>query len=238
MKRIFGTLAALQLMFVASPVRAQPPAYQWTGCYLGGSVGGTWGKGDIDNTFAAPTSVGTNPKGFMGGGQFGCDQQLASNWLIGLQGEFNGSGARDDHTIFPPFPFESETQITKIDWFASAAARLGFASGPWLLYGKGGAAWVEDHLQNSGALSSSFYDFSARVTHAGWTVGAGVEYAFLPHWSAVFEYAYYDFGTKTVTLSGPTGSGGPISQDSRNMSFKQNFSVVKVGLNYRFSTVP
>jgi outer membrane immunogenic protein len=211
--------------------------YDWTGCYIGASGGGvlwekttlTGGAGGVTIN-GIPLSVQTEPTGFIGGGQVGCDYQAPSNWLIGIQGDFNGTNARDRKTSLPPLV--SETVDTKIDWFASATARLGYAYGPWLIYGKGGAAWVKDKLRDSGFTLFTNFDFSGTSTTNGWTTGAGVEYALAPSWSMSLEYDYYSFGTKKVTLSG-LSNGAPSGEA---VSLKQNFSVVKLGLNYHFAT--
>src|ERR1700730_10173499 len=152
--------------FYGAPALAAPPSppmYSWTGCYIGASAGGTWGNTAIDNNFAAgfpANHIRTDPSGFVGGGQIGCDYQNPSNWLIGLQSEFNWTSAHGRHTIFPPFPYVSETLDVNVNWYASATARLGYVSGPWLLYGKGGAAWVRDPLKDIGVLASSTFHFS------------------------------------------------------------------------------
>jgi outer membrane immunogenic protein len=235
MKKILiaGIIAAA---FCSAPAfaagRADP--HNRTGCYIGASAGGMWGGETkliggaggltIGGTFL---SVQTEPTGFIGGGQIGCDYQAPSNWLIGIQGDFNGGDARDRKTVLPVLT--TETVDTKIDWFASATARLGYASGPWLIYGKGGAAWVKDKFRDFGSTLFTNFDFSGTSTNSGWTLGAGVEYAFAPNWSTSLEYDYYDFGTKTITL--PSVSTPAVE----NVSVKQNFSVIKLGLNYRFA---
>jgi outer membrane immunogenic protein len=212
----------------SAPAAAIAPSYNWTGCYIGVNAGGMWGKADAD--FAS-----TNPNGFAGGGQLGCDYQSMSNWVVGLQGDFNWTRAHDSQNYDIP-PIGGGMFETRMDWFASATARLGYAAGPWLIYGKGGAAWVRDRLMDSGSILIVSFDFSGNVTRSGWTAGGGFEYAFAPNWSAFVEYDFYDFGTKDVTIPGIGGL--PPGPSSETISFKQNFSVVKAGINFRFSTGP
>ena len=66
--------------------------------------------------------------------------------------------------------------------------------------------------------------FSVERHRVGWTVGAGLEYAFLGNWTAKIEYLYVDLG------SFDTGFTAPIRN---NVSFKEN--IVRAGLNYKFS---
>jgi outer membrane immunogenic protein len=67
----------------------------------------------------------------------------------------------------------------------------------------------------------------------GWTVGAGVEYAFAHNWSVKAEYLYLDYGTsnEALAMSGPLGAAplGPI-----NISTRWTDNVFRVGVNYLF----
>jgi outer membrane immunogenic protein len=220
--------------FLSAPALAGPPpsVFNWTGCYLGANAGGGWGKADpIGSDFSQ-----SKPRGFVGGDQFGCDYQ-ASNWVLGLQGDFSSSAARNSQ--FTSFdPFDDDNFSAKIEWLASATARLGYAWDRWLVYGKGGAAWVKDKLGDNGDFFIPVplfvtYDFNGSVIRSGWTWGGGLQYGLTQNWSVGLEYDYYNFGTKTVTLFGSNSIGTGTSEP---FPLKQNFSVAKVSLNYRFGT--
>jgi outer membrane immunogenic protein len=95
MKKLLTAIAALGLigtpafaadMAVKAPPSRPPapvPVYRWTGCYIGGQVGGGWGRKDFstDRTFFFAQSTGAtirdDTSGFLGGGQVGCDWQFA-----------------------------------------------------------------------------------------------------------------------------------------------------------------
>jgi len=64
---------------------------------------------------------------------------------------------------------------------------------------------------------------TASKNQLGWTVGAGLEYAFLGNWTAKIEYLYVDLGSFDAGLA-------PLAA---NVSFKEN--IVRAGLNYKFS---
>src|SRR5271165_6321656 len=71
---------------VKAPRAAPVPLYNWTGCYIGGNVGGAGSRMDTtrlqtDNpvTPAFLPYGGENGSGFIGGGQVGCDFQT-TNW--------------------------------------------------------------------------------------------------------------------------------------------------------------
>jgi hypothetical protein len=43
-------------------------------------------------------------------------------------------------------------------------------------------------------------DPSVTMTRTGYTAGAGLEWAFAPHWSATLEYDFYDFGENAFAV--------------------------------------
>jgi outer membrane immunogenic protein len=60
-----------------APAAVYTPVASWTGCYVGGNLGGAWGSREIT------TSVGTfsgssSSARFAGGGQIGCDYQTGA----------------------------------------------------------------------------------------------------------------------------------------------------------------
>ena len=69
---------------------------------------------------------------------------------------------------------------------------------------------------------------------AGWTVGAGVEVAFARNWSAKAEYLFINLadGSCTSACAIADASGTPVIP---NVAVKFNESVVRGGINYRFS---
>jgi outer membrane immunogenic protein len=220
------------------PLKAPPLApvvpFTWTGCYIGAHFGDGWGRKEWspaeDFFFLGKnaTTVGENISGIFGGGQLGCNYQFAGNWVIGIEADGSGSdihGSRRD-------PFSNKSLDAKIDWIASVTGRLGYSWDHVLLYGKGGAAWVGDEFHSTDG-GNFLYDSSQ--TRSGWTAGAGLEWAFAAHWSALIEYDYYDFGTKTVVFSctpptpGGSGCSAPFGAD-----IKQTLQTVRIGVNYRF----
>jgi outer membrane immunogenic protein len=218
------------------PVKAAPaPArvFSWTGCYLGGHVGWGWGRKTVADTpngdlvdFFVPgtvTSMDVNTNGFLGGGQIGCDYQFATNWVVGVEGNFSWADISGSSTL-PDFTGATVTADAKTDWLASVTGRLGYAWDHWLLYAKGGAAWAHDKYNFTSYLGT----WAASETRSGWTVGGGLEWAFADNWSAKLEYQYYDFGNRDVTFVSPG-----LTTNVENI--KQQIQTVKLGLNYRFS---
>jgi outer membrane immunogenic protein len=204
------------------PVYKAPPAavaFSWTGCYLGGNVGGVW----IDNdwtTAGGADAGGHTASGVTAGGQVGCNYQTGP-WVFGVEGMFNWADADGSHTSVAAL-----TQSTETNWLANATARVGYAFDRSLLYVKGGAAWIDQsHEATVGGVLFGTGDH----TRSGWTVGAGWEYAFAPNWSAKIEYNYMDFGNKSPTFCSAAGACGVFNID-------QTAQVALFGVNYRFSS--
>jgi outer membrane immunogenic protein len=202
--------------FTPSPVLAP---YSWTGCFIGGNGGGMSARKDwTELTPAAGGAGGHNISSWVGGGQAGCDYQF-DGWLVfGVQGDYDWSGARGNHTD----AINGAIDTTHVKSLASATGRLGYGWDHALYYAKAGRAWAQDEY-NRGLIST------ARETRVGWTAGVGVEYAF-NHWMSMFaEYDYYDFGTRNLTFV--TAAGAFES----NYNIKQTVQLGKVGVNFRWS---
>jgi outer membrane immunogenic protein len=268
-----------------APIYRAPPivALSWTGCYLGGHIGGSFidkkfgGQfvdGAVPSTFGAPTSFAISDSstdlsstGFLGGGQVGCNLQLAPNWVIGIEADASwanpqggGDGSRQSEAAvligtLPGIttPVNSNgLASSRTDFIATLTGRLGYTFGrvnQGMVYAKGGAAWAHDKYQFAGQVSTTAcgtvqivpppqcvfvnptivtpFNFAASETRVGWTVGAGIEWAFWENWSVKLEYDYLDLGTRTVTFNDPLLGASAID-------VSQRISEVKLGVNYRF----
>ena len=272
MKKLF--IAGIAATLIAAPAIAAdievgtPPYYRppppppplmftWTGCYLGGHLGGAF----THNQFTGPlvvtpfgvtttvvdisdTSFGSN--GFLVGGQAGCNYQLPWKWVIGIEGDASWGNIRGGKLLTASTTLADTTTVNvngnlslKADFIATATARLGYAVGflgHGLIYGKGGAAWVGNRDGFDGQVATTVsslptvvapLNFSATETRVGWTVGVGVEWAVLRYWSVKGEYDFLDFGRHTVTFTDPVLGGASIN-------VRQQISEVKFGINYRF----
>ena len=218
-----------------------PPIFTWTSCYLGGHVGGGWTHKDLtdpiqvvqDSLSAAPVTVGVttvsvNPTGVVVGGQFGCDYQFAASLVTGFEVGASGSTMKGSANIALPLGLAGESALVtaRTDFLYGATARLGYAADRWLLYVRGGVALADDKYAFTGAFTGIPFDFEGLDQRLGWTVGAGVEWAFAGHWSVDLQYDFYDFGHHNVLMSDSVNAvSGPAN-------FKQTVQVVKLGLNF------
>ncbi len=219
-------------MSVKAPVVAAVP-YSWTGCYVGAHAGYGWGTADFFDpfgnfTFAAPpATVSAKTQGGLAGGQLGCNYQFASNWVVGIEGDYawaNIGGRVPQADLF--FGGKNLTSETKA--LASIAGRIGYTWDRVLFYGKGGAAWSRDQYDlHIPAFFGPANNFSSRTDRFGWTLGVGAEWAFANNWSAKVEYNHYDFGSRSLNLTDAVGAIIPTT-------VTQRIDTVKVGINYRF----
>ncbi|NJL07041.1 MAG: porin family protein [Methylacidiphilales bacterium] len=213
---LVGTASAADLAR-KSIVTAAPPvlAYNWTGFYVGGFIGYGWGDNDwsLVNNWGNWGSFSNDFDGFLGGMQIGYDYQF-NNMVLGIQGDI-AAAALEDKSWWVNQYYKDEAT-----WIATLTGRIGFVADRALFYVKGGAAWV-DH-ESSGYWAGGYYKSSE--SRSGWTLGAGVEYAFAPNWTMFVEYDYYDFGDKKYYI--------PAIADT--LKVDTDISAIKIGVNYRF----
>jgi outer membrane immunogenic protein len=195
------------------PRKAVPyaPAYYapvWSGFYAGVNAGYGWAT--FDNDFGTDKM-----KGFVGGGQLGYNWQIGS-FVLGVEGDFQYSGQKRTETaVIGGVTFTGEE---KVQYFGTARGRLGYAFDTVMIYGTGGAAWSNFKA----SVSALGLTASTDTTKMGWTAGGGVEWMFMPRWSAKVEYLYIDSGSTSLTVAGVTGSG------------KLKDNVGRLGVNYHF----
>lgn len=193
-----------------------PPQHIWSGIYVGANAGGAFGNFSANGTFGGLSAdLGSvNASGFIGGGQVGAQIQY-QQVVYGIEGDFQGS-SQDHSDTFGVLGFPV-TVSESMPWFATVRGRLGWAVENVLLYGTGGIAIVD------GKISASALGLTASTesSHTGWTAGAGVEWAFAPHWSAKVEYLYLDSGNIEITNVGGLTLNGRIKDN-----------IVRAGLNY------
>jgi outer membrane immunogenic protein len=226
---VFGA----DLAVAPAGVPAPPPQFSWTGCYVGGHVGGVLSEDSTTNAVGA--SVDRSSAGFVGGGQIGCDYQFASGWVAGAEGRAAWTSL-DNHrggsvrNLITGLVIPSQFSMSN-DFLASATARLGHSfADRWLVFLRGGGAWTHEKIDDAFTLvSGTPVDPSASTTRTGWTVGAGLDWAFAPHWSATVEYNYYDFGTKGALLVDTTNA---VAVNFAGV--KDTIHAVTAGVNYHF----
>jgi outer membrane immunogenic protein len=157
------------------PVYTKAPAvvehvYNWTGFYVGGNAGYSWGHSNTDLVLDRPTRVGVNEipigstsqniNGALGGFQAGYNKQINSI-ILGVEADIQITGQKGrsqlSDTVLvdndclapcappPPTPVTGTFDYTrKLPWFGTLRGRLGVTpTDRWLIYLTGGLAFGE-----------------------------------------------------------------------------------------------
>ena len=242
--------------YTKAPAMAPAPVFTWTGCYIGGFIGGAVAERDVINTdigglpgtanFGVPWSDGLDhswdtklDSSFLGGGTLGCNYQWpGSSFVVGIEGEAGFLSLKG--TAADPVSLgQSVFATTRIgDWYGMVTGRLGWAINTVLIYAKGGAAFVDvEHTVvdtcalapcGPGLVTTGFSD-----TKTTWTAGGGIEWAFAPNWSVKAEYMFIsldeiDRSCGVITGGAFTGSTTCFDHDTGGIH------TGKLGLNFRF----
>ncbi len=205
------------------------PAFNWTGFYVGGSIGYWTSAMDVrDPVVGAATSGRPNPNGVKIGAHIGYLNQFANNFVVGLEGDLSWLGGTSRNGAVAGFPGQFWRARGSYD--ASLRGIAGVAADRALLYVTGGLALADFQgcgIVGVGAPCVAGTNFGG--VRAGWTVGAGVAYAITQNVSVRGEYLYADYGSKTYAMPGNPGGLGRVQASTHT---------VRLGLSYHFSTGP
>lgn len=233
---------------VAMPTKAPamvPSMFNWTGFYIGGHAGYGWGNTSYTQFNTAGTQDATgnyNSKGWLGGGQIGANWMFVPNWVVGVEADI--SAADIAATTFGCSLTGCAASSTKGDEFGTVRARLGYTWNNVMLYGTGGWAWSHSSTDRtimcvgggcplvSAASALVGQAATASGSQGGWAAGTGLEWGFLPSWTAKIEYMHLEFDGvgRDFTYSSPVAS--------RHISTDNGTDIVRVGVNYLFNWRP
>src|ERR1700749_5103096 len=94
-------------IYTKAPVVVDP-GYNWTGFYVGGNLGYSWGRSSDTSsltngagTTLFTTAGSSNLNGVVGGGQIGYNWQV-QNWLWGFEADIQGTGERGSRDLTCP----------------------------------------------------------------------------------------------------------------------------------------
>jgi len=218
------------------------------------------------------------PSGFIGGGQIGYNWRVSPIWVVGLEADFQGALERDSANLsssfnFPLFgfvgnPVTTETVVTdyttKIDWFGTVRARLGYVwgNGNVMSYLTGGLAYGEVKINGTntaaGTVAGDTFSVSQAFGHShvntGWVVGYGTEGVIdfwgARNWTWKIEGLYMDLGhldatgvTTGASITGFSCSTGvpnfipvPCLATGGQVTTHSHFTdgILRAGLNYKF----
>jgi outer membrane immunogenic protein len=152
---------------------ASAAVYNWTGFYLGANAGYGWGRSN-ERATALGTRANFDISGGLGGGQIGYNWQ-AGAVVFGV--EADGDVADIDGAVRCPNPAFSCT--AKVRDLASFRGRVGWATGPALLYATGGLGYANvrySTLTVAGGLPAAGTTGFYTADRWGYAIGAGLEY--------------------------------------------------------------
>jgi outer membrane immunogenic protein len=213
-----------------------------------------------------PTSTSTNTgesgtlraTNVIGGVQAGYNWVLPGPYLFGLEADISGTDITSTALTSPPGDPSAVAQWNdKVNTFGTARARLGYIAGPWLFYATGGFGWEYDKLTRTqltaperlvlGPPATLFVDTNAlqsgaavTASHlrAGWTAGAGIEWAFARTWTVKLEYLHIDTQTELLSSGRLNFAVSPSFQSSSTVTAQTSnllFDTVRIGINHTFN---
>jgi high affinity Mn2+ porin len=200
-KTTTNILLTLPLAITSTAVQAQ--SSNWGGWYAGAQVGYAPGNASATITQSVPIGSSTTFGRLDGGLHFGYNEIFSSRLIVGAEADISFPDFFEDGAAFSTGTPRGDTITENIDFVSTLRGRLGYASNRWLLYGTGGVAPSQVRFIERAATTDPAHHILR--FHAGWTLGAGVEFALAPDWSARVEYRYDRLGRTGVAF--PSGTG-------------------------------
>jgi opacity protein-like surface antigen len=243
---------------------ASPPAFSWTGFYLGGNIGGGTSHINFSGTGVFTIAGVADPfafangtaSGILAGGQLGFNYELPAHMVLGLEADLDGSSFHGLTTFCSTGTggpllgrgVNCETSNNKLEQFSTVRGRVGYSfDNKVLVYGTGGFAWEKSSTLTTAtcvtvkgscpAHGVKFTDGTseASATLNGWAAGVGIEWALTPRWILRVEYLHLAFDRGAENFSGSgTASRVPFTVAGRN-SLSNDVDFARVGLSYLFN---
>jgi high affinity Mn2+ porin len=208
-------VAALASPAIAADL-APPPllaSSPWEGFYFGGHLGYAWansnwstpgvtGSVSLTQTIDTFAEAGSFFEGIHGGYNY----LLPNRVVIGVEGDasfpafpnLRGFGIGGTSTFTSPW-LGTEIYSDNVLAFGTVRGRIGYVlDNDWLLYATGGFAWTRDQLSLT-RIATGTNDYPT-LWRFGWAAGAGVEAPIAPHWTALLEYLFTDYGATSPTF--------------------------------------
>src|SRR3982075_1204799 len=213
----------------AAPIVAS--TFNWSGFYMGADAGYAFGGSSsgvaIDIAGLLPLPYDANLKGGLGGGFVGYNYQM-QQFVIGVEADWQAASLRG--TRAPAFvtgfggsvlgPFIEKSNVKD---YGSLRGRLGVAFDRLFVFGTAGLAcgsYLTSYSSSAVPLTTNYHR-----TMDGWSVGAGLEYAFTNNVLGRIEYRHTDLG-KAAFLN-PSINVGELGNHVK-------LDDIRLGLAYKF----
>jgi len=241
------------------PTVAPAPVSNWTGAYVGGSLGWGWSNQNwtLNGGFAAFTNdpLGSgNRDGFLGGIQGGYNFQFSPSWVAGIQADFTWSNitgnvkntaAPDGRCFDTKFVSDQSADCAATTRsFGTLTAKLGYLPiDNLMIYAKGGLAWVNTNYGvtndidisggTCGPVGTTHPNYNTtRQTYSTGTAGGGAELRVTSNMTVFGEYDWIGGHNSTVNMTNP--SADPCVANFSSTVNLGAINIFKFGANYQF----
>jgi outer membrane immunogenic protein len=204
--------------------------FNWTGFYVGGNVGYGLAHDSLDiSPNGRLVSIPESLTGAIGGVQVGANWQIV-NTVFGIEADVQGSGQSHSTALTQTIAATSLTptitaisNTDKVTSFGTLRARAGIASNHALAYLTAGLGYLSfsSNVTLAGLGSASFSG-----TELAGVFGAGMEFAFLEHWTVKAEYLFLQ--TRNISSS-PFAAAPSVVLNARIFE-----NIFRAGVNYLF----
>ena len=212
--RYYSQRFGLNYMFGANKTGPLPQT-DWSGLFVGLTGGSAVGNTHAVGVLGTDGTVGIAADGYSVGGQVGYNWMVNPKWVVGVEGDISYLGIKHSNLNY------NNGAITGTDasWVATARGRIGYSTGPALLYATVGGAWVnvKDSLAWNTPTSSS-------KTLSGYAVGGGIETVLKGAWTMKSEYLFIDVGHNNI-----------LESDGDYLRPSHQYHLFRTGLTYRFN---
>ncbi len=225
---ISGSAFAADLPSRKAPAVAYAaPIFTWTGFYVGveGGLDFIKTRGSFTTTLQTTGSYSTNKTAGLLGGLVGYNYQIGQ-LVVGLEGNLDAVLGGKKSSTFLDSGLNLITASTRTTYAGDIRGRLGYAFDRALLFIDGGVAFGDAKTSLTGAPGLGLTAVSLNTRNVGYTLGAGIDYAFTNEWIGRAEYRYSNFGSKSYATA--------AVRTFNNASVKSDSSAVLVGLIYKF----
>jgi outer membrane immunogenic protein len=162
----------------------RPATYDWSGMYVGTSVGGTCFDGTAD---IPPVPGPMEDCGYKVSGHAGYNYQV-DHMVFGLEGDLG-------YTNVSAYSSGTQSSLGQ-DWSGGIKGRFGYAIDNTMIYGLAGYSMARAQY---GEILGGGGTSEEEKWHHGWSVGMGVEHAITDVIRLRGEYAYTKFQNQTYT---------------------------------------
>jgi opacity protein-like surface antigen len=223
------------------PVKAPAPAaFDWSGFYVGGSLGYQDPRIDLVNPgFPASAIHPRDPDGLYGA-YMGLQKQFGA-LVFGVEGSWQESflGSGDNVACNGPnaglAPGTAANCQARMKDVWTIGGRAGWAAGNWMPYITGGFANGAFDYHAISLAGSTFEEAKKRLN--GSYIGGGLDWMLSPHWTLGVEYRHYTFDHKLASTFGTGGGGFANGVFVEPAQFGGNADTVNARLSYRWGSM-